>query len=95
MGRIEMADTTCFLYNAQSNASSGLAPNEVMFGTQLRTRVDAALRLGGMESFANTSDYYETKKERNKELYEEVASNLETARERCRDITTGVLEGRT
>ena len=62
----------CFLHNAQSNASSVLAPNEVMFGTQLRTRVDAALRLGGME----------TKKERNKELYEEVASNLETAREK-------------
>ena len=36
----------------------------------------------GHESFTNTSDYYKTKKGRNKELYEEVASNLETAREK-------------
>ena len=47
-----------FIHNAQINASTGVTPNEVMFGTRLRTKVDAALPLAETENVTNPREYW-------------------------------------
>ena len=52
-----------FIHNVQVNASTGISLNEVMFGTRLRTKVDAALPLAEAENVTNPTEYCETARE--------------------------------
>ena len=78
-----------YIHNAQINASTGFTPNEVMFGTRMRTKVDAALPLAETKNVTNPMEYCETARERNNLMYERVAGNTDMPRDKMKNYDHG------
>ena len=73
-----------FTHNAQSNASTGFSPNQIMYGSRLRTRVDAAIPLKETNVYPDIDVYFEMTQRDNEELYEKVTSNTDIAQGRMK-----------
>ena len=73
----------CFIHNSQVNSSTGVTPNEVMFGTRLRTRVDATLPTE--EGTAEDAiEYHQQSLINNHLLFDRVSRSMSAARERMK-----------
>ena len=67
-----------FIHNAQPNAS--FSPNEIMYGTRLRTNIDTAIPL--TEPYDDCPDidsYYGRATQDNKDTHNRVSENIERA----------------
>ena len=73
-----------FTHNAQSNASTRFSPNQIMYGSQLRTKIDSAIPLMETKVYPDMDTYLDTMQRDNEELYERVASNTGIAQDRMK-----------
>ena len=69
-----------FTHNAQSNASTGFSPNEIMFGSRLRTKIPS-IETGG---YTDMDTYHEKAARDNANLYQKVTANTEDAQRRMK-----------
>ena len=47
-----------FTHNVQSNASTGISPNQIVYGSRLRTRVDAVIPLMETNVYPDMDVYF-------------------------------------
>ena len=73
-----------FTHNAQSNASTGFSSNQIMYGSQLRTKIDSAIPLMETKVYPDMDTYLDTMQRDNEELYERVASNTGITQDRMK-----------
>ena len=73
-----------FIHNSQSKASTGLSPNEIMFGTRLRTKIDAAIPFTDPTDYLDNDWDYDRTVCENPNIQNKAAENIEVSQDRMK-----------